>query len=77
MPVVMDAIKNMNTREKVQTMDLLWTALEASADEYTPPDWHREELERRERLYRAGKIETYDWAEVRERLDARRVAVSA
>ncbi len=75
MPAVMKAIDEMNVSEKVQTMDYLWSSLEASSGEYVPPAWHERELERRERLYAAGKLPVYDWAEVKARLAARRAAL--
>lgn len=75
MPAVMKAIDEMDVSEKVQMMDYLWTSLEASAADYTPPAWHERELERRERLYAAGKLPVYDWTEVKARLDARRAAL--
>ncbi len=75
MPAVMKAIDEMNVAEKVQTMDYLWSALETSSSEYTPPAWHERELERREKLYAEGKLPVYDWSEVKARLAARRAAL--
>jgi len=75
MPQVMEQIDRMNTAEKVQTMDYLWTALESATSDYVPPAWHGAELARREKLYAAGKVPVYDWAEVKERLAARRAAL--
>ena len=74
MPPVLQAIDNMTSAEKIQTMDYLWTALEASSNDYTPPAWHARELARRRALYEAGKVPVYDWTEVKARLDARRNA---
>lgn len=75
MPAVLKAIDEMDVAEKVQTMDYLWASLESAASNYTPPAWHERELERRERLYAAGKLPVYDWAEVKARLAARRAAL--
>ena len=72
---VLQAIDNMTSAEKIQTMDYLWTALEASSNDYTPPAWHARELARRRALYEAGKVPVYDWTEVKARLDARRNAL--
>ena len=74
MPPVLQAIDNMTSAEKIQTMDYLWTALETSSNDYTPPAWHARELARRRALYEAGKVPVYDWTEVKARLDARRNA---
>ncbi len=71
MPPVLQAIDNMTSAEKIQTMDYLWTALESSSDGYTPPAWHAHELARRRALYAEGKMPVYDWADVKARLDAR------
>jgi len=75
MPQVMKQIDQMNTAEKIQTMDYLWTVLESATSDYAPPTWHEAELARREELYKAGKVPVYDWAEVEERLAARRAAL--
>ena len=75
MPAVMKAIDEKDAAEKVQTMDYLWSALETSSSEYTPPAWHERELERREKLYAEGKLPVYDWSEVKARLAARRAAL--
>ena len=61
MSPVLQAIDNMTSAEKIQTMDYLWTALEASSNDYTPPAWHARELARRRALYEAGKVPVYDW----------------
>ena len=73
MPMVINEIDKLSAREKVEVMEYLWSALEGG-DDYTPPAWHARELARREALYKEGKIPAYDWAEVRERLAARRCA---
>ena len=46
MPAVMKAIDGMNVAEKVQTMDYLWSSLETSPEEYSPPEWHGRKLAR-------------------------------
>ena len=75
MPSVLQAIDNMTSAEKVQTMYYLWSALESSSGDYTPPSWQERELARRKALYDAGKVPVYDWDEVKARLDARRFAL--
>ena len=75
MPTVLKEIDEMNVAEKVKTMDYLWTSLQTSSSGYEPPPWHGEELARRQRLYAAGQIPVYDWAEVKARLEARRNAL--
>ena len=75
MPAVLKAIDEMNVAEKVQTLDYLWTSLESSSCEYSPPAWHERELARREELYAEGKLPVYDWSQVKARLAARRAAL--
>lgn len=75
MPAVMEAIDKMNTEERIQIMDYLWSVIESSTSSYQPPAWHATELERREKLYRSGSVPTSSWADVKARLDARRHAL--
>lgn len=75
MTSVAETIDGMSVKEKVETMDYIWSSLEAVGGEYVPPAWHGRELARRERLYAEGKVPVYDWAEVKARLDARRAAL--
>ena len=56
MPAVMKAIDELDVAEKVQTIDYLRSSLETSSAEYTPPEWHERELDRREKLYAYGKL---------------------
>ena len=53
MTAVLEAIDNMDVSEKVQTMDYIWSSLEAANVGYRPPAWHERELARRQRLYDA------------------------
>ena len=75
MSALLQEIDEMDISQKVQVMDYLWSSLESSSGAYTPPEWHGQELARRERLYAEGKIPVYDWADVKSRLRARRNAL--
>jgi hypothetical protein len=75
MSALLQEIDEMDISQKVQVMDSLWSSLESSSGAYTPPEWHGQELARRERLYAEGKIPVYDWADVKSRLMARRNAL--
>ena len=75
MTAVLEAIDNMDVSEKVQTMDYIWSSLEAANAGYRPPAWHERELVRRQRLYDEGKVPVYDWDDVRSRLLARAEAL--
>ena len=65
----------MTLEEKIQTMDYLWSQIESSPVEFTPPSWHGVELARREKLYHEGSIPVSDWSEVKARLEARAAAL--
>lgn len=43
------SIKNLTTKEKVQLMEDLWDELRDPSSGYTPPQWHKEELLKREK----------------------------
>ncbi len=75
MSALMQKIDEMDVSQKVQVMDYLWSSLEAASSAYAPPEWHGQELARRERLYADGKIPVYDWTDVKARLLARREAL--
>jgi hypothetical protein len=75
MSALLQEIDEMDISQKVQVMDYLWSSLESSSGAYTPPEWHGQELARRERLYAEGNIPVYDWADVKSRLMARRNAL--
>ena len=75
MSALLQEIDEMDISQKVQVMDYLWSSLESSSGAYTPPEWHGQELARRERLYAEGKIPVYDWADAKSRLMARRNAL--
>lgn len=75
MPSVLQAIDNMTSAEKVQTMDYIWASLESPSGDYSPPSWQARELARRKALYDAGKVPSYDWEEVMARLNARLCAL--
>lgn len=49
------AIKNMNTEEKLQTMEAIWDSLCYSDSEPESPDWHGDILEGRKMRIKEGK----------------------
>ena len=54
MPAVMEQIKQMSVSEKMQTMELLWSSLAASAG-FEPPAWHADVLAERRRRVENGE----------------------
>src|SRR6056297_1154858 len=69
-------IENLSTNEKIELMEKLWEDLSSSPD-YSPPEWHGEELVRRKNAVEEGK-ETYtDWNkakdEIRQKINLERI----
>ena len=56
MPALMEQIKQMSVSEKMQTMELLWSSLAASAG-FEPPAWHADVLAERRRKVESGEAE--------------------
>ena len=68
---VIDQIKTLSPTEAVMAMEALWEQLQNGGDEPESPDWHREELERRDVMIQEGKAEFYPWDEAKERIRKR------
>ena len=45
----MEAIGRMTHEEKIHAMDMLWTSIVSSSDEFNPPAWHEAVLNERHR----------------------------
>ena len=52
-------------------MEALWEQLRSSEEGPKSPDWHREELERRDQLIEEGEVHFVPWAEAKERIKKR------
>ena len=52
-------------------MEALWEQLRSSEEEPKSPDWHREELERRDQMIQEGEAHFVPWAEAKERIKKR------
>jgi putative addiction module component (TIGR02574 family) len=60
-------IENLTTNEKIDLMEKLWADLSSSPN-YSPPEWHGEELARRKNAVEEGE-ETYtDWNKTKEEI---------
>lgn len=60
-------IENLSTNEKIELMEKLWEDLSSSSD-YSPPEWHGDELARRKNTVEEGK-ETYtEWNKAKEEI---------
>jgi len=60
-------IEKMNMAEKIKLMEELWTDLSASPD-YTPPEWHENELARRKLAVSEGKVTYTDWSQAKDEI---------
>lgn len=49
-------------------MEALWGQLRNSEVEPAPPDWHRDELERRDQMIQQGESHFIPWAKAKERI---------
>lgn len=53
-------IDKLSTAEKMDLMERLWEDLSSSPD-YSPPEWHGEELARRNETVKEGTISYTEW----------------
>ena len=68
---VIDQIKTLSPTEAVVAMEALWEQLRTGGGEVESPDWHREELARRDAMVQEGKAEFSPWNEAKERIRKR------
>ena len=64
MPAIKEAIDQMSTAERVQTMEYLWSVLSSYYDS-SVPEWHAAILAEREN---ASEDEFEDWEDVKKEL---------
>jgi putative addiction module component (TIGR02574 family) len=60
-------IENLSTNEKIELMEKLWADLSSSPD-YSPPEWHGEELARRKSAAEEGMISYTEWDKAKEEI---------
>ena len=53
-------IEEMTTEEKIQTMEMLWDDLCRKQADIQTPDWHKDILDKREKLIMEGKAKFVD-----------------
>ncbi len=68
---VIDQIKTLSPTEAVMAMEALWERLVDAENEPESPDWHREELERRDQLVQSGEAQFVPWEEAKKRIRER------
>jgi putative addiction module component (TIGR02574 family) len=68
---VIEEIKTLSPQEALRAMEALWAQLRQGDAEPESPEWHREELERRERLVNSGEAKFIPWEEAKARIRSR------
>ena len=68
MPAVLEAINNMTYEEKIHTMDMLWTSIVSSPNQFETPAWHKDVLENRCRRVQSGEEKFIPWEEAKHQL---------
>lgn len=61
-------IREMPIDQKLRLMEAIWTEISRTPDEYTSPDWHREELEETQSRGDSGAEAPIDWNAAKEKL---------
>lgn len=62
------SIEGMSVEDKLRAMELLWDDLRNRAETNVSPDWHGDELARREDALSAGNEHTEDWDAAKRRM---------
>jgi hypothetical protein len=65
-------IKEMPIDQKLRLMETIWTEISRSADEYTSPDWHKDELQETENRLSSGTETSIDWETAKNKLRNRK-----
>ena len=63
-------VSSMTTAEKLAAMEQLWASLQVQED-FSPPQWHRQILEERQKRIDRGEVSFSTLEKVRERLSNR------
>jgi len=65
---MLDQIKGLSHADALEAMEALWDRLTENGGEVPSPDWHWEELARRDALVEEGSITFSDWETAKERI---------
>ena len=64
-------LEKMAVSEKLQIMEELWSDLCCNQDQIPIPDWHKNLLDKREKLVKQGKATFVDWESAKKRIAAK------
>ena len=61
---IRDEVGKLGLSEKLLLVEDIWDSIAVSNSEIPMPDWQKQELDRRYKEYKEGKLELHDWDEV-------------
>jgi putative addiction module component (TIGR02574 family) len=61
-------LEQMTVEEKLQVMEELWSDLCCNQSQVPVPQWHKDILDRREKLIKKGKVALVDWEAAKKRI---------
>lgn len=64
-------LRKLSTKEKLEIVEVLWTDIVESGEDFDPPAWHEQVLRETEAEYRAGKIEVLSLEDVKKEFQRR------
>ena len=65
---IKDEISRLELSEKLLLVEDIWDSIAASNADIPLPDWQKQELDRRYREFKEGKLELHDWEAVHQDL---------
>ncbi|RDH80888.1 MAG: addiction module protein [endosymbiont of Escarpia spicata] len=65
---IKDEVSRLGLSEKLLLVEDIWDSIAASNSEIPMPMWQKQELDRRYKEYKEGKLELHDWEDVHEGL---------
>ncbi len=68
---VIDQLKVLSEAEALEAMEALWGQLRSVDCEPPSPEWHKDELDYRDRLIDSGEANFSSWNEAKERIQKR------
>ena len=65
-----EQIRRLSLHDKLLVMETLWDDLSRNTREIEVPQWHKDVLDERERLFNAGEAKFIDWDVARKEIEA-------
>ena len=62
-------IKNMSTKERLETMELLWDSLREESSSLDSPTWHEDILKKRKSIIDSGDAEFLSTSDLKKELN--------